>query len=243
MDVDVGDLERAARLIYLGLDTRQVPVGDLEYRDLVKKYKVEGKFQQLVRHVATGLNLKVLDVDDFGIVLCPNPDCLFAFKLSDIKAKPEREERVVWAVIILGIAAYFYPKRKSFLEGPAESLKTATVVEIDEFIRAKCQLMIKAHGKVDAPVGTPEKTTIYQVYVNLPQVDGMIEKSRSTSLYYVRQVFEFLVKQGLVGKREEEDTYTIYDKFKLLISELATNDAFIEFIQENYGDVEVAADL
>ena len=239
MDIHSNDVEMAAKLIYYGLNPKETPARNTEYKDLIRKYNVDSIFQQLISAIAAGLSLKVLGVKDFGIVLCPNRDSLFAFRLSDERLHMKPRERDVWGIILFGLAAYVFPKQISFSERGDVEVKTVTILEIDKFIRSKCKVMLEKYPQQDLSPDTPEIIVRYRYYLDLPQTDSDSRLSQSTSMYFIRKVFEFLSYHHLAEERDEGE-FALLPRFSMLIQELSQNEDFRTFIKTVHEGENVA---
>ncbi len=234
MDIHPNDVEIATRLIYFGLDPKETPNRNAEYKDLIHKYSVDSTFQQLVAAIASGLLLKVLGVKEFGIVLCPKKDSLFAFRLSDERLSMKPREREVWGLILFGIAAYVFPKQISFSERGDIEVKTVGIPEIDKYIRSKCKLMLDKFPQQDLPSDSPEMMVRYKYYLDLPQTDSESRLSQSTSVFFVKKVFEFLRDHRLAEEREGGE-FALLPRFSMLVQELSQNDDFKAFLNTIAG--------
>ncbi|MHA1426770.1 MAG: hypothetical protein ACTSQI_12355 [Candidatus Helarchaeota archaeon] len=231
MSVPGPDIELAATLIYYGLNRKIKPVKIPEYRSLVRKYKTESNFKTTVHRIASGLKLRVLAVEDFGIVLSPEAESVFAFTSKEIEEPLKPTERMIWGIILLGIAALLYPKKSSLDRDRMDEVLTITDIKIDKYIRERCETILNDSSYSDTLSATPELERMYREYLNLPQVDGEKLGSRSTTLYYIGRVFKFLVSQGVaLHDIRDKGTLKILPHFRLLVEELVTNEQFKLFM-------------
>ena len=232
MNNDLLDIEDAAKLIYYGLENNYRYIHDSGYINLLEKYQNDTQFQNIVRSIGVGLKIKVLAIEDFGVILHPLEDSIFTSTLKDYELNIKSEQKKVWGLILLAIAAYYYPTKESFDYISPIEIKRFTIEMIDEFLRTKCESLKKQLESIDVPSDHPELEVMYNNYLNIIQVDSRIEKSRSTTLSKIKKVFEYLLTQGLMRKNIETDEYISHPKFNLLIEELAKNEYFKIFINE-----------
>jgi hypothetical protein len=153
---DLTDVRAAAELITFGLARRGRPVEGSDYRTLLDRYRTELRFKDVVDTMAEGLGLEVLGTPRAGIVLAPDPGGPFATRLGDLRAMTE-EERLVFGLVLVGIAAYAYPNDIDFDDPEA---KLIDIPRIDEFLRAAVA--------AELPADDDRARTAAGIYADLP---------------------------------------------------------------------------
>ena len=109
----VEDATAAATLIGCGLRPKQVPTRDVVYGDLVRRYREDPAFAQVVNGVAGGLGLRVLDVSPAGgVVLAAGHDSVFEIKMEtyarQAKIRERRDvEKVLHGIVHLAVGGEF----------------------------------------------------------------------------------------------------------------------------------------
>src|SRR5271165_1968735 len=100
------DAFRAGRLLQWALRPRENPNQEKEYRQLLDDYLEQFDFRSLVKEIADGLGLRVLDADHRGMVLGPDPASVFAFRPAEFRAgSVSAEDRLLDGLVQLAIAA------------------------------------------------------------------------------------------------------------------------------------------
>lgn len=103
-------VQQASRLIYKSLHTTLSPANDVEYRQLLAIYRADPAFADMTQDVAIGLELKILDVSERGLIVVPvSRDSKFAVRTADIRANLSAEQKAALVLVHVGIAASFYP--------------------------------------------------------------------------------------------------------------------------------------
>ncbi|MDT7705277.1 MAG: hypothetical protein QOG20_884 [Pseudonocardiales bacterium] len=221
---DLTDVRAAAELITFGLARRARPVEGSEYRTLLDRYRTELRFKDVVDTMAEGLGLEVLGTPRAGIVLAPDPGGPFATRLGDLRAMAE-DERLVFGLVLIGIAAYAYPNDIDF-DDP--ETKLIDIPRIDEFLRA-------AIAAADLPADDDRARTAAEVYADLPSFvpTQTGRRARGCTLRAVEEVCGWLVGQGAAREAPTlgPDTFHLTDRFRLLVGDSAGTSA-LEALRE-----------
>jgi hypothetical protein len=221
---DLTDVRAAAELITFGLARRARPVEGSEYRTLLDRYRTELRFKDVVDTMAEGLGLEVLGTPRAGIVLAPDPGGPFATRLGDLRAMTE-DERLVFGLVLIGIAAYAYPNDVDF-DDP--ETKLIDIPRIDEFLRA-------AIAAADLPADDDRARTAAEVYADLPSFvpTQTGRRARGCTLRAVEEVCGWLVGQGAAREAPTlgPDTFHLTDRFRLLVGDSAGTSA-LEALRE-----------
>ncbi|MHB0869395.1 MAG: hypothetical protein ACYC66_17705 [Chloroflexota bacterium] len=220
--------KKAARLIAFGLRPKLSPGTNDEYRDLVALYRSSAQFQQLVGRIADGMGLKVVDAHRTGFFLGAGEDCLFTYTLSDLRKERRLSDviggyqRGLAGLVIVGIAAYFYPRPSHLAE---ESHRTGTPHSIDEFIRRAC-----AQLKIEGEPKDEEEEPAWRYYLRQREAGNTpkgYRRQRST-LQMVEAILDVFVDKGLVKKSTEGGvpSYQALERFRHQVALLAGHDLF-----------------
>jgi hypothetical protein len=124
--------EEAATLIYKAMAINSGLGNDAEYRYLLAKYRSERDFAALVKGIARGLELVILDVSERGLVIAPTgKESRFSLKLSDLRTTLNENQKVAMVLVHLAIGTVFYPTA-DFLDDDGRTPFPATVKDIRE---------------------------------------------------------------------------------------------------------------
>ena len=224
---DLTDVRAAAELITFGLARRARPVEGSEYRLLLDRYRAELRFKDVVDTMAEGLGLEVLGTPRAGIVLVPDPGGPFATRLGDLRTM-DQDEKLVFGLILIGIAAYAYPNEVDF-DDP--ETKLVDVMKIDEFLRAA--IASADLGASHDPDGRARAAA--EVYLDLPSFvpTQTGRRARGCTLRAVEEVCGWLVAQGAAREAPTlgPDTFHLTDRFRLLVADSAGS-AALEVLRE-----------
>jgi hypothetical protein len=175
----------AGRLIQWGLRPLERPAQQAEYRELVERYFDEGAFRALVRELADGLGLHVLDVSEHGLVLAPQDDSIFALRPADFRPNSTKaEDRLLDGLAQLAIAATVFPRSRDLNEDPDIVRPPITVEEVDAHVRLICERL------ADETRGTPDPAAS-------DEVRGLVEAWR----IYLRRLDTMETRDGRQGMR------------------------------------------
>lgn len=233
---DLTDVRAAAELITFGLARRVRPVEGSEYRGLLDRYRAELRFKDLVDTMAEGLGLEVLGTPRAGIVLVPDPGGPFATRLGDLRTM-DQDERLVFGLILIAIAAYAYPNEVDF-DDP--ETKLIDIIRIDEFLRAAIEGVQLRRD--DDPDGRARAAA--EVYADLPSFvpTQTGRRARGCTLRAVEEVCGWLVTQGAAREAATlgPDTFHLTDRFRLLVADSAGN-AALEALREVRREASVSS--
>jgi len=231
---DLTDVRAAAELITFGLARRARPVEGSDYRALLDRYRSELRVKDVVDTMAEGLGLEVLGTPRAGIVLVPEPGGPFATRLGDLRPM-DQDEKLVFGLVLLGIAAYAYPNEVDF-DDP--ETKLVDVIRIDEFIRAAIAALEPADRGIDGGVDgglDGRARAAAEVYADLPSFvpTQTGRRARGCTLRAVEEVCAWLVEQGAAREAPTlgPDTYHLTDRFRLLVADSAGG-AALEALRE-----------
>lgn len=106
------DAAEAARMVAFAMARRKAPARSGDYARLVQRFDTEPDFAQVVRKVAQGFDLTVLEAHPTtGLVLGTTPETDFAVSVSDLV--PQTADRPLYLLAQLTIAAMVFPVLKT----------------------------------------------------------------------------------------------------------------------------------
>jgi len=227
-------VSRAARLIHYGLRPSERPAQDPDYQALVTLHLDRGDFRSVVRDIAEGLGLVVLDVGEHGIVLAPVENSAFALRPSEFRPTvASADDRFLDGLVQLAIAATIFPRARDLEEDAAYARPPVTIEEIDDNLRAICDRFEQERKADPDPVvsieeaGFHEAWRVYQRRLSVMETADGRKASRSS-----RRIIEY----GLEKLREFgcftkglRDGNTVYQptwRYQSLVKEFAADAAY-----------------
>ncbi|TWD84501.1 hypothetical protein FB561_5692 [Kribbella amoyensis] len=220
----------AARLIAFSFRPKLLPVRDETYRVLVHRFRDDDAFAEIVRAVAIGLDLVILDADvRHGLVVASTDESVFAIKMTDYAKRTGGEgkaaERVIHALAHLGAAALAYP-RPADLSNPAY-VGRITVHGVDAFVREAGRRLAESAAQrgeeQDPGLGTPDLEAAWRVYARRASTPGSGDGRRvsSSTVGIVGKALAFLADQGLLSRRSSDDggTYVTTSRYRMQVRE------------------------
>lgn len=220
----------AARLIGLSLRPKLLPARDDTYRVLVHRFRDDDAFAEIVRAIAVGLDLVILDADvRHGLVVASTDESVFAIKMTDYAKRTGGEgkaaERVIHALAHLGAAALAYP-RPADLSNPAY-VGRITVHGVDAFVREAGRRLAESVAeqgeRQDPDAGTPDLEAAWRVYMRRASTPGSGDGRRvaSSTVGIVGKALGFLADQGMLSRRSSDDggTYVTTSRYRIQVRE------------------------
>lgn len=223
-------VQKAARLIYKSLHLSCNPVNDLEYRQLLALYRAEASFAEMVEDVAIGMELRVLDVSERGLIVVPNSaDSKFSVRAADIRANLSSEQKSALVLVHIGIAAVFYPTTDG-LDDDGYIPMPASIGQFRDTVYALArQLQDNSEAPEDIPAElSPGWGAITSLPISLP---GSQRASPASLVGLIKIALAFMTQHGLVHiDRESADeaaaTYTPTHRLRVQLRENALHRLF-----------------
>ena len=221
----------AARLVQWGLRVRARPAQEPDYKRLVDLYHDDPSFRTAVRAVADGLGLVLVDVGEYGAIVAPLEDSVFALRGADFRpTSTSVEDRLLDGLIQLAIAATVFPTPRDLEDDPAIARPPVTVAEIEDSLRALCERLAEQSRDQPDPIqGMEGFEEAWRIY--LRRLDAMETKDGSSARRTTRRLVETNLERlrehgGFVrDSRSEDATYQPTYRYQALVRELAANDA------------------
>src|SRR5215831_3063466 len=189
MSAEMNDVREAARLIDFGLRAKLRPAQDPEYARLVDRYLDRLDFRGIVRAVADGLALEILDIGEHGLVLGPREGSAFALKPADFRATQTVDDRLLDGLAQLAIAASVFPRPRDLEEDATFARPPVTVEEVDENLRRICaRLEEEAENRPDPEAGEEGLDEAWRVYAR--RLSAMETKDDRAARRTTRRIVE-----------------------------------------------------
>ncbi|HET6481295.1 MAG TPA: hypothetical protein VFG35_14840 [Actinoplanes sp.] len=235
---DAGD---AARLIALGLRPKQRPSRDLIYADLVRRYRQDPVFADLVEAVAAGLGLAVLAVTtQSGAVLAAMSESAFEVKIDEyarrVSLRDRNVEKVLHGLIHLAVAALCFPRPDDLADDTY--VGRVSVEQVDQVVREACRMLDEATAtteeNADPLHGAPMLEQVWRVYARRPSAaatkDGRLASDTTRGM--ITKALRFLGDQGFLQAAGDEGggTFRTTPRYQVQVRELAAEQAFDELL-------------
>ena len=225
MTLTAGDQRDAGALIAKALDPRLRTGADPEYRRLLDRYRTVAELRELVQMVLSGMDLVLLAADDLGLVVAPARESVLSARLTDVPNTSGVENRTLFGVALVGVAAYAYPRREDL---ETERPRYVTVADVDEFLRRECEALATSQGEADAEAAGREDVAAWRAYARLAAQRSGDRMGPKSSYYWVTQALTWLAEHGMARpeRRGDVDHWILTERFRLHVADLAGNAAF-----------------
>lgn len=224
--MDYSDIKQAAELIGFALRKPLVSPnrGGGHYSELINTYHASGEFAEIVRSVASGLGLRILDANDNGLFLAADSDeSPFRARLETINTSLlSANLRQIFGLALTTIAAIYYQTNSSLLEDMAPS---TTVHQVREELLNIAQTRLDEISKGDEDNSDIDEAC--RVILDLPvtgSTNGKGQKN-NTLTRWIEKAFDFLKEEGFVKDRGDGE-YTAYSRFRVHMREFMAIEAY-----------------
>jgi hypothetical protein len=212
--------QKAARMIYFGLSQKTRILEKNEFQELITEYKNNIIFRNTVENISKGLKVQIIGLDDTGLVLLPEVDSIFIEKSARLKKLLEPEMKLYTLLILLGLAAYYFPRKSSF-EEDIQYTEPLNLNEFDTYLKKKC-LELKNKTNVTNSIKNVELSKIpFIEYLALSGPSEIDSKARNTSQGVLKKIFNFLIEEKLFIEKEAQFWPT--HRFRHHIERMAEN--------------------
>lgn len=213
-------IEKAARFIYMGLESRRNLSGSREFKELLRSFKNDSSFRRVVKAIASGFYLEILAADHAGVFLRPNANSIFASRLSKIRPGKPSEDKYT-GLILIALAAYYFPKDASF-EKSSFHTDSITVHKLAAFIREKAENLREKVQPEHVEAGKDQLELLLTSYLQLPGESQLDSKKQNSREYFITRTLKFLEKQKLFIFRDNK--YWPTPKFRFQMENMSEND-------------------
>jgi len=201
----------ATRLLYKALHLGLSPANDLEYRELLAKYRADRIFTEAVEEAAGGLELTILDVSERGLIVAPSSrESRFSLRLADLRQHLSSDQKVALAMAHLTISAVFFPTTDR-LEDDAKIPLPATVGRFRDTLISLVNRLADAAEMPDE--SAEELLPGWALLKRLPPVNPKAERAATNSVEgFVKLALKQMDEYGLVRleRASEDETQTLY---------------------------------
>ncbi|WP_326599229.1 hypothetical protein [Streptomyces sp. NBC_01803] len=227
------DVADAARMVAFAMGRGRVPAHSRDYHKLVQRFDVDPAFAHMVRMVAKGFDLTVLDVDHrSGLVLGTTPESEFAISPAELVSAPA--DRPLYLLAQLTIASLAFPRPEDLDND--EHVGRVSVARVDELVRAHARdierRLDESGVDTDPPAGKPGLEALWRAYLrrNATGKTKGDHTPHGATQRLVERAIKHLVAYGFLRWLNEEDggTYTTHVKYRLQVRDLAAGDMLEE---------------
>lgn len=227
--MSAADGKKAARLVYKALQTTLVAENDLEYRELLALYRADPEFAKLVGDLAEGLELRVSDFTERGLVVVPaSRESRFAFRLTDIRTGMPPEQKAALLLAHVAIASVFFPNTEG-LEDEGYTPRPASVAQFRDALYGLARRLKETEGAGVEMV--PELAPGWEYVMSLPVAVPTAQRAAFNSVVgFVRLAVSHMTQSGLLlPNRDTGDdaaSYTPRYRLRVQLRELALRRLF-----------------
>lgn len=222
---------QAARLLYKALHPSLVPINDAEYRELLARYRAEPALVQALDEVALGMELKVLDVSERGLVVVPSSkESRFALRMTDLRTGMELRQKAALLLATVAAAAVFFPTTEG-LEDDNYIPPPASVARVRDTLLSLAS-NLQARGSQLAADLPPALAPGWEYLLVLPVAVPNQQRASFKSLVGVaglalKQMREgSLVRLDRDSDDDEAQTYTATQRLRVQLRDLALRRLF-----------------
>jgi hypothetical protein len=183
----------AGRLVQWGLKPLARPAQEAEYRELVERYFDDAAFRNIVREMADGLGLHVLDVSEHGVVLAPQDESIFALKPADFRPGGSKvDDRLLDGLAQVAIAATVFPRARDLDDDPDIVRAPLTVDEVDAQLRHLCERLSEEARSAPDPDANDEHRGLIEAWrVYLQRLEALETRDSRKAMRATRRIIEY----------------------------------------------------
>jgi hypothetical protein len=203
----MSDLVDVGRLVGYATDITCTPAASgtgADYRNLTRRYVIDGEFRTAVDEILDGVDCEVTDAsEEVGLIVYPRPGSPWEWPTGagDLAwNKGEPEERAARMLVIVALLARHFPTGidiESFIDDPQRALLPISVQELEQYIRGFCEQQ-KA-GRPDMPSDLTDADTPLWAWWTSNDAYSTTDHaiSRGTTSYLVFKTLDSLATMGL----------------------------------------------
>ncbi|AUH44341.1 hypothetical protein [Streptomyces sp. CMB-StM0423] len=238
--VTPADAADAARLVSFGLQPKLLPARDLEYAELLRRYREEPPFARLADAVATGLGLVVLEVSTrTGMAVTAAEDSVFAVRMGDYarRAATDSADRFLHGLAHLAVAAMAFPRPEDLADDGY--IGRVSVNGVDAFVRQACRrLEERAEGageNTDPAEGERGLEAAWRVYARRSATGATKDARRlaGSTTGIIGKAMAFLTDSGFLQRTSDDagGTYRTTARYQLQVRDMAGSAAMSELLE------------
>lgn len=233
------DAADAARLVSFGLQPKLPPARDLEYAELLRRYRDEPAFARLADAVATGLGLVVLEVSGrTGMALTAAEDSVFAVRMGDYarRAATDSADRFLHGLAHLATAAMAFPRPEDLADDGY--IGRVSVNGVDAFVRQACRRLEEraeeAGENTDPASGERSLEAAWRVYARRSATGATKDARRlaGSTTGIIGRAMAFLTDSGFLQRTSDDagGTYRTTARYQLQVRDMAGGAAMSELL-------------
>lgn len=224
------DAREANELIGYALGGASRPRSDERYRVLLRRFQTEPAFAEAVNALAEPLGLRILAADDlFGLILDATERSPFAPTLEalrkSLKIPSTVEDRLIYGLIIAGIAAWCYPTGDAFAE---PGLRHVRASQVERKLRELCEKLSRDTAGQGLDV-EPDLARAFHAYAaRKPYKEGKGgAMTHDCTLWMVGHTLRWLAdQQFLIRDAKDSELYRATDRFRHHVNAAASRRAY-----------------
>ena len=216
----------AARLLYKALHVTGSPANDLEYRELLSRYRADGAFAELVQEQAVGMEIVILDVSERGLIIAPSSrESRFSLRMTDLRQHLSREQKIALVLAHLAISAVFFPTTDR-VEDDSKTPLPATVARFRDTLLSLVNRLAEREPEQSNDPLEEDLVLGWQLLKRLPAVNPRAERASTTSIEgFVKLALKQMTEYGLVrlerhSEDEAQSLYTATHRLRVHLREL-----------------------
>ncbi|MFF7439031.1 hypothetical protein [Streptomyces sp. NPDC008122] len=238
--VTPADAADAARLVSFGLQPKLLPARDVEYTELLRRYREDPAFARLADAVATGLGLVVLEVSPrAGMAVTAGEDSVFAVRMGDYarRANTDSADRFLHGLAHLAVAAMAFPRPEDLADDAY--IGRLTVNGVDAFVRQAClrleQRAEEQGENTDPASDAPGLEAAWRIYARRSATGATKDARRlaGSTTGIVGKAAAFLTDSGFLQRTGDEGggSYRTTARYQLQVRDMAGSAAMAELLE------------
>ncbi|AKH81084.1 membrane protein [Streptomyces sp. CNQ-509] len=238
--VTPADAADAARLVSFGLQPKLLPARDLEYGELLRRYREDPPFARLADAVATGLGLVVLEVSArTGMAVTASEDSVFAVRMGDYarRAATDSADRFLHGLAHLAVAAMAFPRPEDLADDGY--IGRVSVNGVDAFVRQACRRLEEraeeAGENTDPAEGERGLEAAWRVYARRSATGATKDARRlaGSTTGIIGKAMAFLTDSGFLQRTSDDagGTYRTTARYQLQVRDMAGGAAMSELLE------------
>ena len=237
---DGEDAYLAGRLFHWGLQPHARPAQEEEYKALINRYYDRSDFREIVKEIARGLSIEILEVDEHGIILSPTEQSTFAYRPTDFRTSSSTDDRLLDGLIQVAIAATVFPHARDLDEDAMIARPPITIEDVDNTIRTLANRYEEKQRSSPDPMITEEGCAIedsWQVFRR--RVEASDSKDERQSLRTTRRLIDFAFERlrqfgcFIKDARSDPPRYQPTYRYQVQVRELAATRIYRAIVESS----------